>query len=551
MNYDNKKIYTAFLIPSLVQALIVAIIAVILNAVDVLIGYTSPIGLLLIAVGGISTAFFGARFQYKYNNKTIKDIVTDFFKIKQPVKFYILIVIFLIIDFAAVITGEGFVIESPAMPLLIFLKAILFGGIEEIGWRYTFQPEMEKRFPYAASTIITFLGWSLWHILYFCIDGSIYFYSASDIVFFLIGLLTNCFILSVIYKKSGSLWLCVMTHALINTGAQMSPYVLPICSILSSMYCIILACVIITESDFKVDTKKFNANETADFFIKYWNRLKIKYFLTLAFAIIEFMVLILLSFVGLFLYIPEIILLGNDQNSHFMLICVYYIIFQAVVLYIYRATKFFLNISRVLSEDCDPYRYCEMYEQLEDNRRFLRGKTGKHFFLSNYYVASCIYITEYSKALDKLHVLRDKNKRKKIRLAAFEYYEGAIAIGENDIDKAKKCLEKINDLVKDINKGKGNKNSHDIVIGLTGLIALKEEDYEKAEALFSQRLIGRKDRISKMSLYYDLGLAKKGLGKEAEARKCFEKAAMYAGDARFELADKVREAYKAYDFMTM
>jgi tetratricopeptide (TPR) repeat protein len=190
-----------------------------------------------------------------------------------------------------------------------------------------------------------------------------------------------------------------------------------------------------------------------------------------------------------------------------------------------------------------------MYEQLEDNRRFLRGKTGKHFFLSNYYVASCIYITEYSKALDKLHVLRDKNKRKKIRLAAFEYYEGAIAIGENDIDKAKKCLEKINDLVKDINKGKGNKNSRDIVIGLTGLIALKEEDYEKAEALFSQRLIGRKDRISKMSLYYDLGLAKKGLGKEDEARKCFEKAAMYAGDARFELADKVREAYKAYDHL--
>ena len=187
MNYDNKKIYTAFLIPSLVQALIVAIIAVILNAVnDVLIGYTSPIGLLLIAVGGISTAFFGARFQYKYNNKTIKDIVTDFFKIKQPVKFYILIVLFLIIDFAAVITGEGFVIESPAMPLLIFLKAILFGGIEEIGWRYTFQPEMEKRFPYVASTIITFIAWSLWHILYFCIDGSIYFYSASDIVFFLI-----------------------------------------------------------------------------------------------------------------------------------------------------------------------------------------------------------------------------------------------------------------------------------------------------------------------------------------------------------------------------
>ncbi len=38
--------------------------------------------------------------------------------------------------------------------------------------------------------------------------------------FFLLGLLTNCFVLSALYAYSGSLWICVMTHALINALSQ-------------------------------------------------------------------------------------------------------------------------------------------------------------------------------------------------------------------------------------------------------------------------------------------------------------------------------------------
>ena len=93
MSYSNKKIYTAYLLPSLVQVMIAAIIAVILNYKGIELGYTAPVGLLLIAFGGVSTAFFGARFQCKYNNKNIKDIVTDFFNIKQPIRFYILVLL--------------------------------------------------------------------------------------------------------------------------------------------------------------------------------------------------------------------------------------------------------------------------------------------------------------------------------------------------------------------------------------------------------------------------------------------------------------------------
>ena len=39
---------------------------------------------------------------------------------------------------------------------------------------------------------------------------------------FLLGILINCFILSALYNKTRNLWICVMTHALINALSQIS-----------------------------------------------------------------------------------------------------------------------------------------------------------------------------------------------------------------------------------------------------------------------------------------------------------------------------------------
>lgn len=102
---------------------------------------------------------------------------------------------------------------------VLFVKAILFGGIEEIGWRYTFQPIIEQQHNYVFSTCVTFVFWGIWHFLYFYIEGSIQFVQVGS---FLLGLLINCFILSALYYKTKSLWICVMTHALINTLSQIS-----------------------------------------------------------------------------------------------------------------------------------------------------------------------------------------------------------------------------------------------------------------------------------------------------------------------------------------
>lgn len=39
---------------------------------------------------------------------------------------------------------------------MLFVQAVVFGGIEEIGWRYTFQPLVEKSLPFEIASIITF-----------------------------------------------------------------------------------------------------------------------------------------------------------------------------------------------------------------------------------------------------------------------------------------------------------------------------------------------------------------------------------------------------------
>ena len=110
------------------------------------------------------------------------------------------------------------IIQAWYLPIMLFCKALVFGGIEEIGWRYFFQSALQEKLTYLVSTLCTFVAWSLWHLLYFYIDGSLF---TVHLLPFLLGLLSNCFILSAIYTKTRSLWLCVMTHALINALSQL------------------------------------------------------------------------------------------------------------------------------------------------------------------------------------------------------------------------------------------------------------------------------------------------------------------------------------------
>lgn len=236
------KALSFFLLGTIGQILIVCLAVYLLRISGMTVDYTSSLGLIAISIGGTSSALWGIIMSIKYRNISFRTILYDIFKIKQCYKNYLLALLFIFLDFLSVIFGGRIVINAWFIPVLMFLKHIAFGGIEEIGWRYFYQPVLQERINYVLATIITFIAWGTWHFLYFYIEGTL---SDVNILPFLIGLLTNSFILSALYMKTKNLWLCIMTHSLINVCSQLfldgNIYVAYACRVLIIVLAIVIA----------------------------------------------------------------------------------------------------------------------------------------------------------------------------------------------------------------------------------------------------------------------------------------------------------------------
>lgn len=216
---NRKQALSFYLAGTLGQILLVSLLVWLLRAGEVRVDYGNPIGLFTLMLGGVSSAIWGGYVSIRYHHSSFKQLVRDFFQVKQAPLNYLLVLIFIGLDFLPLVLSGKMIIPTWYLPIILFVKALVFGGIEEIGWRYFFQPTLQEKLPYLVSTLCTFVAWSLWHLLYFYIDGSL---TTIHLLPFLLGLLSNCFILSAIYTQTRSLWLCVMTHALINSLSQLS-----------------------------------------------------------------------------------------------------------------------------------------------------------------------------------------------------------------------------------------------------------------------------------------------------------------------------------------
>ena len=215
----RKEALSFYLAGTFGQILLVSLLVWLLRVGGVRVDYGTPIGLFTLMLGGLSSAIWGAIISIRYYHSSFKQLVRDFFQVKQAPLNYLLVLIFIGLDFLPQVFSGEMIIPTWYLPIILFVKALVFGGIEEIGWRYFFQPTLQEKLTYLVSTLCTFVAWSLWHLLYFYIDGSL---ARIHLLPFLLGLLSNCFILSAIYTKTRSLWLCVMTHALINALSQLS-----------------------------------------------------------------------------------------------------------------------------------------------------------------------------------------------------------------------------------------------------------------------------------------------------------------------------------------
>ena len=249
-----SKAIKYYLIGTILQIGIVCGILAVLRIFK--INYSNITGFTFTVIGGLSSAIWGIIISKRSGRvHSYLQILKDFFNIRQFLRYYILLVLFLLIIFGKqLFTGE--ILESARWYtfFLLFLKAIMFGGIEEIGWRYTLQPMLEEYLPFEAASLITFVSWGVWHYMYFYIVGAI-----SDIshVSFLIGLLCSSFILGVIFTLSKSLWLCVLYHSMLNVFSQTLKSATMIQTLITTIICIVLSILMVRKRvDYKHRTYK-------------------------------------------------------------------------------------------------------------------------------------------------------------------------------------------------------------------------------------------------------------------------------------------------------
>lgn len=246
----TNRAIVVYLLGAMTQIGVVCSIIAVLRFNEV--NYNNFIGLIFLAIAGLSTAIWGCVVSKLTGKiKNYREIIKIFFKVKEPLKYYAILVMFLIIVFGKQLVYSE-VLENTTWYtfLFIFLQAILFGGIEEIGWRYTYQPMLEEYMPYEVASICTFIAWTIWHYMYFYVVSAI---EGINHLPFLLGLLASSFVLGAIYYITKSLWLCVLYHVMINVFSQTLTVSSNAQIFITTLICIIVAIILVRNKKRLVD----------------------------------------------------------------------------------------------------------------------------------------------------------------------------------------------------------------------------------------------------------------------------------------------------------
>lgn len=167
-------------------------------------------------LGGFSTTI--ASFIALKKNKKIKNFkewIKNIFDFKHNLFSYLMVFILGILAILPQVLISGYENGAPLYTFIIMIPMMIVGGgLEEAGWRYILQPELEKKYKYIISTMIVSIIWWLWHLPLFFIQG-VSQYGKNYFVFGL-SVLGISFTLASIKKNTKSVWLCVLFHSIYN-----------------------------------------------------------------------------------------------------------------------------------------------------------------------------------------------------------------------------------------------------------------------------------------------------------------------------------------------
>ncbi|MCL2569224.1 MAG: CPBP family intramembrane metalloprotease [Oscillospiraceae bacterium] len=102
-----------------------------------------------------------------------------------------------------------------AFPIVLLVQTLFTGGQEELGWQGFLRPSLEQHMPFPLAVVLLGVIWAVWHLPLWLIAGS----PQENIHFgvYAVMVLVFSFPLSVLHKKTNSVFLCCLLHGLVNT----------------------------------------------------------------------------------------------------------------------------------------------------------------------------------------------------------------------------------------------------------------------------------------------------------------------------------------------
>ena len=209
--------------------------------------YGTPLSIILYVIGGNAPPIMAYAVLKKERIITgIKHFAKEAFAIKQNPRYYAVLIAFLVLYFGTpaltqnITEGAELYVGFLSIPLMI-----LFGGLEELGWRFILQRSLEKQLPFGIATSLTACIWSLWHLPLFFIEGTVQ--NNWNFTLFTVMVFGMSFALGAIYYISKSIWLCILFHSMINAlGSSWIIEDAAAIKITTTMLIIILSTIIIT-----------------------------------------------------------------------------------------------------------------------------------------------------------------------------------------------------------------------------------------------------------------------------------------------------------------
>ena len=168
----------------------------------------------LFILGGASTTIASFLVLVK-SGVSVKEWLANVFGIKQKPCFYLIVLLLLVCYTALGYLTGSFTLSMPLGLLFLFsLQNIIAGGLEQAGWSYILQPNLEKSMPFGLAAFIFGTIWVLWHLPLFFMDGVAQ--QSMNFGLYFIFMLGYAFSLAAIRRLTGSVWLCVLFHASLN-----------------------------------------------------------------------------------------------------------------------------------------------------------------------------------------------------------------------------------------------------------------------------------------------------------------------------------------------